>query len=69
MAGGMQDYNYLHTNAFEITVEVSCCKFPSAQRLQKFWEDNKKSLLEYLKAVHTGIKGFVRNPEGKGLCL
>lgn len=67
VAGGMQDYNYLKSNAFEITIEVSCCKFPPAQKLQKFWEENKRSLLEYLRAVHTGIKGFVKNPDGKAI--
>ena len=57
----MQDYNYVNSNCFEITVEVSCCKFPDESTLQGFWQDNKKSLLEYLKLVHTGLKGFVKD--------
>ncbi|XP_031560239.1 carboxypeptidase D-like [Actinia tenebrosa] len=67
VAGGMQDFNYLKSNAFEITVEVSCCKFPRADKLKGFWEANKPALLAYLDQVHTGIKGFVKGEKGQPL--
>lgn len=49
--GGMQDYNYVRSNAFEITIEVSCNKFPPAKELNKFWLDNREALLKFVETV------------------
>lgn len=59
--GGMQDYNYLHTNCFEITVELGCFKYPRARDLPKYWDENKKSLFAFMEQVHKGIKGVIRD--------
>ncbi|KAM3180650.1 hypothetical protein ACTXT7_015882 [Hymenolepis weldensis] len=56
---GMQDYNYLESNCFEITLELSCYKYPPAEDLPKYWEENKKSLLNFMLQAHSGIKGMV----------
>ncbi|TMS38359.1 hypothetical protein L596_005101 [Steinernema carpocapsae] len=61
VSGGMQDFNYLGTNTFEITVEMSCEKFPNSATLPRFWDDNKKSLFAYMWKAHSGIKGLVLN--------
>ena len=53
----MQDFNYARSNAFEITFEVSCCKYPEAFTMPDHWLLNKESLLKYLEQVHIGIKG------------
>ena len=49
--GGMQDYNYLNSNTFEITVEQSCCKYPRASTLYTYWTANKESMLNYMEQV------------------
>lgn len=41
LIGGMQDYNYVWYGCMEITLEVSCCKYPPAHELPRYWEDNK----------------------------
>ncbi|KAM4037774.1 carboxypeptidase M [Anomaloglossus baeobatrachus] len=63
--GGMQDYNYIFSQCVEITLEVSCCKYPDAATLQGHWNDNKVSVVEYMKQVHMGIKGQVLDTNGK----
>ena len=67
VSGGMQDWNYLNTNDFEITLEIGCTKYPKHQELEQYWKDNKESLLSYMEAVHIGFKGFVLDPEGRPL--
>lgn len=62
--GGMQDYNYLHSNCFEITIEQGCTKFPRASRLEGIWNDNRGPLLELIAEVHKGITGFVKAVNG-----
>lgn len=47
----MNDFSYLHTNCFEVTVELSCDKFPHESELPQEWENNKDALLTYLEQV------------------
>ncbi|XP_066497993.1 probable carboxypeptidase X1 [Hoplias malabaricus] len=61
--GSMNDFSYLHTNCFEVTVELSCDKFPHESELPTEWESNKESLLVYMEQVHRGIKGVIRDKD------
>lgn len=65
--GGMQDFNYLNTNCFELTIEMGCTKFPYKKDLESYWHDNRESLLTYMEQVNRGIKGFVLDDKGKAV--
>ena len=60
----MQDFNYLFSNCMEMTIELSCCKYPLETELQGHWEDNKESLLSYLEAALGGLRGLVTDKTG-----
>lgn len=47
----MADFNYLHTNCFEVTVEVGCEKFPLEEELFTIWHENRDALLNYMEMV------------------
>lgn len=51
----MQDYNYVFTNCFEITIEMGCAKFPTFSKLKQFWNDNKYSLLAFMDQANMEI--------------
>ena len=53
--GGMQDYNYVFTNCMEITLEVSCCKYPEKEKLPIFWRENRNSLINYMEQVNAAV--------------
>lgn len=50
----MSDFNYLHSNCFEITVELGCVKFPPEEALYTIWQHNKEPLLNFVEMVSPG---------------
>ena len=55
----MQDWNYIYAGCFELTVEMTCSKFPHASELRGFWDEHKYPLIHYISMVHRSIRGFV----------
>ncbi|XP_076118458.1 inactive carboxypeptidase-like protein X2 isoform X1 [Alosa pseudoharengus] len=66
-AGSMNDFSYLHTNCFELSMYVGCDKFPHETELPEEWENNRESLLVFMEQVHRGIKGVVKDVKGRGV--
>ncbi|XP_003479838.3 carboxypeptidase N catalytic chain [Cavia porcellus] len=67
LSKGMQDFNYLHTNCFDITLELSCNKFPHQEELEREWLGNREALIQFLEQVHQGIKGMVLDENNNNL--
>lgn len=44
-------------NCFEVTFELSCCKYPKAHELAREWSNNQEALIAYMEQVHMGVKG------------
>ena len=54
----MQDWNYLETSCFEITVEMNCHKFCYANDLAKLWDEHKYALIGFIAQVQLFIREF-----------
>lgn len=51
----MNDFSYLHTNCFELSIFLSCDKFPHENELPLEWENNREALLSFMEQVRTDI--------------
>lgn len=51
LLAGMNDFSYLHTNCFELSMYVGCDKFPHESELPEEWENNRESLLVFMEQV------------------
>ena len=42
LTGGAQDYSYVWAGTMEITIEMSCCKYPPAAELPTHWNEHRQ---------------------------
>jgi hypothetical protein len=54
------DYNYWYRGCYELTIEITCCKYPAPSQLITIWNENKKALVSYLLQANTGIRGIIQ---------
>jgi hypothetical protein len=66
--GSLQDWAYQATGCWDFTIEVGDVKTPAASQLDGFWNDNRESLLHFVKAARYGVHGLVA-ASGTGLPL
>uniref|UniRef100_A0A8C6P349 AE binding protein 1 n=1 Tax=Nothobranchius furzeri TaxID=105023 RepID=A0A8C6P349_NOTFU len=62
--GSMNDFSYLHTNCFELSMFLGCDKFPHESELAYEWEKNREAMLTFMEQVHRGIRGIVKDLQG-----
>lgn len=48
---GINDFSYLHTNCFELSIYVGCDKYPHESELPEEWENNRESLIVFMEQV------------------
>uniref|UniRef100_A0A665U6V3 Si:ch1073-459j12.1 n=1 Tax=Echeneis naucrates TaxID=173247 RepID=A0A665U6V3_ECHNA len=64
ITGSMNDFSYLHTNCFELSIFLGCDKFPHQSELAREWEKNREAMLIFMEQVHRGIRGIVKDQQG-----
>jgi hypothetical protein len=59
----MQDFNYLSSNDFEITLELGCDKYTKQSELEKEWNRNKNALINLIWQVcqHICFNSYIHN--------
>ena len=67
ITGGLQDYNLAYHNTMEVCAELSDTKWPPYSDIPGHWLHNRDSMLWYMMAVHSGIKGIVTDQNGNPL--
>lgn len=48
---GMNDFSYLQTNCFELSILLGCDKFPHQSDLASEWEKNREAMLIFMEQV------------------
>uniref|UniRef100_A0A671VN56 AE binding protein 1 n=1 Tax=Sparus aurata TaxID=8175 RepID=A0A671VN56_SPAAU len=67
VTGSMNDFSYLNTNCFELSIFLGCDKFPHQNELVHEWEKNREAMLIFMEQVHRGIRGIVKDQQGNAI--
>ncbi len=59
VSGGLQDWSYHSTGGIDVTIELSDSFAPPASQLDAMWNDNRESLLHFVRAARYGLHGRV----------
>ena len=59
ITGSLQDWNYDQTDCIDVTCEVSNTKWPADSAFAGFWDDNRESMIAYVRSARWGISGVV----------
>ena len=59
ISGGMQDWNYVWTGDFDVTLEQNEVKWPDSNQLASLWEDHREPMLTYMETIHNGVRGII----------
>lgn len=54
IVGGMQDYGYFNYGTIELTMEISCCKYPRNSTLVDYWNFNRPAMIDLLSQARRG---------------
>ena len=65
--GTLKDFSYQQTNSLDFVLELSCCKYLRSYFLPREWDNNRESLLRFIEAANTGVKGEVVDASGKAI--
>lgn len=58
-------YNMLKLPLYSIN--LSCCKMPAENEIADIWKENIDKFLKLINLARTGVKGFVKDPNGNPL--
>ncbi len=59
ITGSLQDWSYDQTDCIDVTLEDYDTKWPSDTVIDGLWEENRESLMHFVKAARYGVHGVV----------
>ncbi len=63
ITGSVQDWTYDQTDCIDVTLELYDIKWPNASVLDGLWDENRESLIHFIKSAQYGVNGVVTGAE------